>query len=442
LAQNFSTFAKSFANTEEKNQEIEEDAPLDKVKDDFDATQKQRALEFQGRLRNLLLHFCFASCLFIAVWSPYYSRGGQDWQAVNAVHQFINNPLHHPQLVANSTLNASMSSSAATSAPLFDSISSIDQVWQWMESTLLDMMFASKMYPGGSPDKFLGVAHVINAVRFHQKRVQRSTCDSLDPNLDQIVAGADCYLMWTPENEQKATWGPFNKFRYSIGSGVQSWYQGRLASYDMGGYYTDSVATRTSISEALSDLQVVDWIDVQTRAIFIDFAVYYPSTKGFLSFRFAFEFSPAGGVFSSMDVLPLVLYTFTAMPALVVVEIAVVALQGYFLLQVHIARARLALASHMLPPGHPQHPEAAPRLFPGRGKFDLSGVQLHTHGVHLRKDAVPVYRLSLLPRIIGQEHLCVHARHDPASVRPSQLFGHLSVVLLVYDGLQMPFAAA
>ena len=28
---------------------------------------------------------------------------------------------------------------------------------------MLDMMFPAKMYPGGAPDKFLGVGHVINA---------------------------------------------------------------------------------------------------------------------------------------------------------------------------------------------------------------------------------------------------------------------------------------
>jgi hypothetical protein len=95
--------------------------------------------------------------------------------------------------------------------------------------------------------------------------------------------------------------------RYSLGSGIQSEYQGRLAGYDMGGYYTDTRAVRDSVAAALDDLKVVDWIDLQTRAIFVDFAVYYPSAKGFVSVRFAFEFSPSGGIFNSMDVQPLIL---------------------------------------------------------------------------------------------------------------------------------------
>ena len=49
--------------------------------------------------------------------------------------------------------------------------------------------------------------------------------------------------------------------------------QGRLASYDMGGYYTDAIATRAAITDSLADLKIVDWIDLQTRAIFVDFAV-------------------------------------------------------------------------------------------------------------------------------------------------------------------------
>jgi hypothetical protein len=155
--------------------------------------------------------------------------------------------------------------------------------------------------------------------------------------------------MWTPQSDQKSTWGPFNKFKYSMGSGVQVVYDGRLASYDMGGYYTDTVAARSVVSDALADLKVVDWIDLQTRAIFVDFAVYYPSSKGFVSVRFSFEFSPSGGIFTSMDVQPLLLYTFAAMPALLVVEIAVVALQGYFFLQVILLfLLNLAILSRLL----------------------------------------------------------------------------------------------
>jgi hypothetical protein len=342
LAGNFSAFAKSFASGGPDDQEIteeEEEGKLDQVKNDSDEIEQKRREALRARLRNLAVQLCFATCLFIAVWSPYYSRNGQDWQAVDAIHQFVNNPFSVASAGSNATsitqnVSTSSSPSAASAIPLFDNIGSIDHVWLWLENTMLDMMFPAKIYPGGAPGKFLGVAHVINAIRFHQKRVNRGTCDSLDPNLDQVVAGADCHVMWTPATEQKSTWGPFNKFRYNLGSGVQAVYDGRLASYDMGGYYTDSVAARSTAAEALADLKVVDWIDLQTRAIFVDFAVYYPSSKGFASVRLSFEFSPSGGIFTSMDVQPLVLYTFTTMPALLVIEIAVVALQGYFFLQV------------------------------------------------------------------------------------------------------------
>ncbi len=331
-----------------EDQEVaeEEEEKLDQVKNDSDEIEQKRREALRARLRNLAIQLCFAICLFIAVWAPYYSRNGQDWQAVDAIHQFVKNPFSVTADALNTTLSvnvqngsrSSSSSSAAAAAmpviPLFDNIGSIDHVWLWLENTMLDMMFPAKIYPGGAPGKFLGIAHVINAVRFHQKRVNRATCDSLDPNLDTVVAGADCHVMWTAETEQKSTWGPFNKFRYSLSSGVQAIYDGRLTSYDMGGYYTDTVAARASAAEALADLKVVDWIDLQTRAIFVDFAVYYPSSKGFVSVRLAFEFSPSGGIFTSLDVQPLLLYTFTNMPALIVIEIAVVALQGYFFLQV------------------------------------------------------------------------------------------------------------
>jgi hypothetical protein len=352
LAGNFSNFAKSFVagpdDADASKEEDEEGLGLDRVKDDSDAINKKRSDALRARLRNLAVQIIFAIFLFIAVWSPYYNRAGQDWQAVDAIHQFVNNPFNLAEqrgnLTSNATTASASSSAFASKVPLFDNVGSIDHVWLWLENTMLDMMFPAKMYPGGAPGKFLGVANVINAVRFHQKRVNRGTCDSLDPSLDIVVAGADCHPLWTPATEQKSTWGPFNKFRYSLGSGIQSMYQGRLTSYDMGGFYTDTAATRASVAAVLDDLKVVDWIDLQTRAIFVDFAVYYPSAKGFVSVRFAFEFSPSGGIFNSMDVQPLVLYSFTTMPALIVVEIVVAALQGYFFLQVAIFIFRLGFA--------------------------------------------------------------------------------------------------
>jgi hypothetical protein len=339
LAGNFSSFAKSFATGSPVDQEAaeEEEEELDKVKNDSSELQKKRSDALHARLRNVAVQLCFAVSLFIAVWSPYYNRNGQDWQAVDAIHQYVSRPFSTAAAGGNITANVSIPSalSSASTVPLFDDIGSVDHVWLWLENTMMDMMFPAKMYPGGNPGKFLGVGHVINAVRFHQKRVNKGTCDSLDPNLDRVVAGADCHAALTPDTEHKATWGPFNKFRFSLGSGVQTVYQGRLAPYDMAGYYTDSVATRASAMEVMADLREVDWIDLQTRAVFVDFAVYYPSAKGFVSARFAFEFSPSGGIFTSMDVQPLALYTFTSMPALIVIEIVVVALQGYFFLQVN-----------------------------------------------------------------------------------------------------------
>ncbi len=289
-------------------EEVEEE--LDKVKNNSDLIEKNRRDGQRARLRFLGIQTIFAIFLFIAVWSPYYSRAGQDWQAVDAIHQFVSKPFSVAEVQGNVSSNASTllaSSSPILSVPLFDNVGKIDHVWLWLENTMLDMMFPARMYPGGAPGKFLGVAHIINALRFHQKRVTKGTCDSLDANLDQVVSGADCHAMYSAVNEQKSTWGPFNKFRYSVGTGVQTEYQGRLATYDMGGYYTDAVATRDRVAAVLDDLKEVDWIDLQTRAIFVDFAVYYPSAKGFVSVRFAFEFSPSGGIFNSMDVQPLIL---------------------------------------------------------------------------------------------------------------------------------------
>ncbi len=59
---------------EGEEEEEEEEGAFDKVKNDSDVIQKKRKDALNGRLRNVAVQIIFATFLFIAVWSPYYSR--------------------------------------------------------------------------------------------------------------------------------------------------------------------------------------------------------------------------------------------------------------------------------------------------------------------------------------------------------------------------------
>jgi hypothetical protein len=81
-----------------------------------------------------------------------------------------------------------------------------------------------------------------------------------------------------------------------------SFMTGEFASYTEGGYIATLGPTRNNSLAVFQSLTNNSWLDKRTRAIFIDFTLYDPTTYVLVSFKLTVEISAAGTVFSSYKV--------------------------------------------------------------------------------------------------------------------------------------------
>jgi hypothetical protein len=77
---------------------------------------------------------------------------------------------------------------------------------------------------------------------------------------------------------------------------------GEFASYPEGGYIATLGPKLNNSLAVFQSLTNNSWFDKRTRAIFIDFNLYDPTTYILSNFNLRVEISAAGKVFSSYDV--------------------------------------------------------------------------------------------------------------------------------------------
>lgn len=80
------------------------------------------------------------------------------------------------------------------------------------------------------------------------------------------------------------------------------------STYFGGGYVYEMRGSRSQIIANISLLQKLDWIDRQTRAIFIEFTTYNPNIDMFSYSTIIFEFLPSGNILKSYKFMPLNLF--------------------------------------------------------------------------------------------------------------------------------------
>ena len=84
----------------------------------------------------------------------------------------------------------------------------------------------------------------------------------------------------------------FTKSKYLKDSG----YSGLFADYLSGGYVYRMAGDLSTVTNSLSALQKMNWIDQRTRAIFFDFTLYNPNVDLYAYCSFSFEILPSGTI--------------------------------------------------------------------------------------------------------------------------------------------------
>ncbi|KAE8744965.1 hypothetical protein FOCC_FOCC008377 [Frankliniella occidentalis] len=129
--------------------------------------------------------------------------------------------------------------------------------------------------------------YLLRPPRVRQVRVVEEDC--IVP-----VAATGCFGKFSSENEDKSSFNLANDTSWVYNSPDKMgniWFRGLISYYNSAGYYFSLID-----ADQLSYYEENNWIDEQTRAIFIDFTVYNININLFCVCQILFELPPSGGI--------------------------------------------------------------------------------------------------------------------------------------------------
>ena len=158
--------------------------------------------------------------------------------------------------------------------------------------------------------------YLIGVPRIHIKQVKVAECQSFF-NISRVrseKANIECFTDWSPTNERHTN-RTYNKsyvneinddkikekiyqgFKYRNKDSFKGWcvVVGELNRYDCGGYHIELFRSASDNIKLVEHLEKLDWIDLSTRMIAIQFNLYNPSIKYLSVIKFIIEFKNSGG---------------------------------------------------------------------------------------------------------------------------------------------------
>ena len=154
---------------------------------------------------------------------------------------------------------------------------------------------------------------LVGPVRMRQVRSTRKRCDNLPTgvfvypcyNEDDYITD---HMLYEPRP------GEFFAVPYGSASELEtSSWTGVVQKYPGGGQYLDlSPTNETLVKETFDKLFELQFLDSQTRALFVDFTSYNGNINKFCNVRIAFEMPVYGGVHASVKYSAVKLYRYSA----------------------------------------------------------------------------------------------------------------------------------
>ncbi|XP_047144117.1 uncharacterized protein LOC105843386 [Hydra vulgaris] len=217
---------------------------------------------------------------------------------------------------------------------IYNQIQSSKDFWPWMEEFFIPQVFPEKWYNLSGyyantekkdfPGKlFLNDLNskIVNGIRIRQVRVQPNSCmktnlvvkfikiDCLSPYQISFEERRSFNLNWTipmlynsPKNPTTMPW------RYQSWQELDGYpYAAGLETYYGGGYVVE-IFPKWKNQAILDQVRKFRWIDRQTRAVIIEFALFNPATNYFSMVTMALEFPASGGAVPNYSVLTFKLY--------------------------------------------------------------------------------------------------------------------------------------
>nr|XP_047143271.1 uncharacterized protein LOC100199090 isoform X3 [Hydra vulgaris] len=217
---------------------------------------------------------------------------------------------------------------------IFNQIKSSKDFWLWIERFFLPQVFPEPWYrlddsfsntnKNDFPGKlFLNdlCSKIVNGIRIRQIRVQSNSCkkdksivnffkiDCLSSYISSLEETRDFNFNWSLPIKYKSAINPSTMpWRYQTWKVLDGYpFAANLDTYDGGGYVIE-IFPKWKNTVILEQAKMLGWIDRQTRAVIIEFALFNAATNYFTMVTMVLEFPASGGVVPNFSVLTFKLF--------------------------------------------------------------------------------------------------------------------------------------
>ncbi|XP_054856225.1 polycystic kidney disease protein 1-like 2 [Eublepharis macularius] len=199
----------------------------------------------------------------------------------------------------------------------FQDIFSYQDFFKWARTTLVNNLYGP--YQGFITD---GNSKLVGSARIRQVRVKGDTCP-IDPRL--LLTVQECHASYSFDAEDRSDYGEcWNVSSTDNSSELSSAWQyqsqsklrghsiwGKLAVYRGGGYVVHLGTDSRNASRILEYLFNNIWLDIFTRAVFVEFTVYNANVNLFCIISLMFETNALGAFFTRAELQSVRLYPYT-----------------------------------------------------------------------------------------------------------------------------------
>ncbi|XP_024084019.1 polycystic kidney disease 2-like 2 protein isoform X2 [Cimex lectularius] len=185
----------------------------------------------------------------------------------------------------------------------FTDIVTVPQIWEYIRGVFIKIIYEndynetrSLQFVRNQPFILLYNNILVGVPRIRQVRVENNSC-TIDKTFSEIFAS--CYGYLNSQNEDRKTFGNGTaNWNYHV-SKDSLMYEGLVSNYGPGGFSILFDKDQYITTQIIEELEYHKWIQLGTRAVFIDFTAYTPNTNLFCVVKLVLEMPPTGGVLTS-----------------------------------------------------------------------------------------------------------------------------------------------
>jgi len=265
--------------------------------------KRQKEKEMQAVLREILGYVIFLYLLYMCT---YGTKDPWSWRYYNTQQNALEhgfNEMYGPMIDGPGY---------QFEKPLpMSKVGDMKSFWYWTKHTYIPYIYGNTDYGSRPSDKGSindGVSFLVGNTRIRQLRVKKVVCPPVVYKYEQECAmkinkhhadTADYGVHWqTVNSEDDAALG-FTYENSTVLKGMR--LRGLLDWYEGGGYSMFLGRTQQSAAEAIDYLQENNWIDKETRSVFIEFTLYNTQINLYSVSFIKFELLPTGAIYPKFD---------------------------------------------------------------------------------------------------------------------------------------------